>query len=79
MTTPIQELTARECAEGAAHIAGPTQGKPIMPEVASAPVIIEEVALPPQEAPVLTNPDKAPLRSFLHHLQEEIAGEEEKE
>lgn len=76
MPTPIEELTARECAEGAAHTGGPQKGQPVMPEIGPAPAVIEEVALPPQEAPVLTNPDKTPLRSFLHHLQEEIAEEE---
>jgi hypothetical protein len=72
MPTPIEELTAREMAEGSAHTTGPAAGKPIQPELVPPVVFVA----PPPPAPVEVPAPKSTVSAFLHHLKEEIEGEE---
>lgn len=88
MATPIEELTAREMAEGAAHTQGSHKGKPIQPELVATAVVPGAVGGGPlagaptpipvvtPTAPIETKPHKP---SFLEHLKEEILAEETQE
>jgi len=47
MPTPIEDLTAREQAEGAYHTLGPQKGQPIQPELVPPVIVAPVVDTPP--------------------------------
>lgn len=69
MPTPIEELTAREQAEGATHTTGPANGQPIQPELVPPPIVATPVA--PAPAPVYV-PVETSVRGFIHHVEDEV-------
>lgn len=88
MPTPIEELTAREMAEGRQHTLGPQHGQPIQPELIAVAVVPGAVGGGPLAVASTPTPVASPTApieakplapSFLRHLQEEIVAEEAKE